>query len=124
MILHIRKAVGAIFIALLTLSAPAAENAAGTWKWAFSAQNGESIESIMVLKQDGEKLTGNVANRFGKAEITEGSIKDNQLSFKIKRETNGAEFTVKYSGKLEGDKIIGKSEYQRDGQSRDREWEA
>ena len=58
MILHIRKAVGAIFIALLTLSTHAAENAAGTWKWAFSAQNGESIESIMVLKQDGEKLTG------------------------------------------------------------------
>jgi hypothetical protein len=124
MIIHIRKLVGAILVAFFTLAPHAAESAAGTWKWSFSAQNGEAIDSTMVLKQDGEKLTGNVANRFGKAEITEGSIKDSQLAFKIKREANGAEFTVQYSGKLEGDKIIGKSEYQRDGQSRERAWEA
>lgn len=123
MILHIRKLVCAFFVALTAIST-AADDASGTWKWSFSTQNGDAIDSTMVLKQDGEKLTGNVANRFGKVEITEGSIKDNQLSFKIKREANGAEFTVKYSGKLQGDKIIGKSEYQRDGQSRERDWEA
>jgi hypothetical protein len=113
------------FLATLTaIAAQAADTAAGTWKWTFNAQNGDTIDSTMVIAQDGEKLTGTLNNRFGKSEITEGTIKDNQVSFKTKRELNGQEFVVKYTGKLQGEKIIGKTEFQRDGQVREREWEA
>jgi hypothetical protein len=42
----------------------------------------------------------------------------------VKREFNGQEFVVKYSGKLAGDKITGKCEFDINGQTRALQWEA
>ena len=83
-------------------------NADGVWKWSLAGQNGETI---LKLKQDGEKLTGTYTNQFGKAEISDGSLKDGNITFKVKREFNGQPFIIKYSGKLSGDKITGKCEF-------------
>ena len=94
---------------------------AGIWKWSLAGQNGETI---LKLKQDGEKLTGSYTNQFGKAEITDGSLKDGDITFKVKRELNGQAFVIKYSGKLSGDKITGKCEFDVNGQTRALEWEA
>jgi hypothetical protein len=96
-------------------------NAAGTWKWSLAGQNGETI---LKLKQDGEQLAGSYTNQFGKAEITDGSLKDGDITFKVKRELNGQAFLIKYSGKLSGDKITGKCEFDFNGQTRALEWEA
>jgi hypothetical protein len=111
-----------VILSYSAVSAVAAESATGTWKWTFATQNGDSFDTTLKLKQDGEKLTGTMNNRFGDSTISDGSIKDGKVSFQTKRELNGAEFVVKYSGKLEGDKITGKTEFTRDGQTRDREW--
>jgi hypothetical protein len=99
-------------------------NAAGTWKWSFDGQNGDTIRTVLKVKQDGDKLTGSYTNQFGQAEITDGSLKDGAISFKVKRELNGQPFILKYSGKLSGDKITGKCEFDVNGDSRTLEWEA
>jgi len=99
-------------------------NAAGTWKWSFDGQNGDTIRTILKVKQDGDKLTGSYTNQFGQAEITDGSLKDGEISFKVKRELNGQPFILKYSGKLSGDKITGKCEFDVNGDTRALEWEA
>lgn len=96
-------------------------NAAGIWKWSLSQQTGETI---LTLKQDGEKLSGSYTNQFGKAEIMEGTLKESDLSFKVKRDFNGQEFVIKYSGKLAGDKITGKAEFDINGETRALDWEA
>ena len=96
-------------------------NAAGIWKWSLAGQNGETI---LKLKQEGEKLTGSYSNQFGKAEITDGSLKDGDITFKVKREFNGQAFLIKYSGELSGDKITGKCEFDVNGESRALKWEA
>ena len=96
-------------------------NVAGIWKWSLAGQNGETI---LNLKQDGEKLTGSYTNQFGKAEITDGSLKDGDITFKVKREFNGQPFVIKYSGKLSGDKITGKCEFEVNGETRALKWEA
>ena len=95
--------------------------AAGTWKWSLAGQNGDTI---LKLKQDGEKLTGSYTNQFGKAEITDGSFKDGGITFKVKREFNGQAFLIKYSGKLSGDKITGRCEFDINGETRALKWEA
>jgi hypothetical protein len=94
---------------------------AGVWKWSLAGQTGDTI---LNLKQDGEKLTGSYTNQFGKAEITDGSSKDGDLTFKVKRELNGQAFVIKYSGKLSGDKITGKCAFDIDGENRALKWEA
>jgi hypothetical protein len=96
-------------------------NAAGIWKWSLPGQTGDTS---LQLKQEGEKLTGSYTNQFGKAEILDGSLKDGDVAFKVKRDFNGQEFVIKYSGKLSGDKITGKCEFDVNGQTRALKWEA
>ena len=96
-------------------------NAAGIWKWSLAGQTGETV---LTVKQDGEKLTGSYTNQFGKAEITDGSLKDGDITFKVKRELNGQAFVIKYSGQLSRDKITGKAEFDVNGQTRALDWEA
>jgi hypothetical protein len=101
----------------------AADKASGTWTWSFTMQNGDAINLSLKLKQDGEKLTG-VYSRAGAnaTEIKDGKLQDDDLSFTVVREFNGNSFTLKYAGKLNGDTIKGKVEFE--GQSNPRDWEA
>ena len=109
-------------IAMAFANSLAAEtNAAGVWKWSLTQQTGETI---LTLKQQGEKLTGSYTNQFGKADIADGALNDGVVSFKVNREFNGQAFVIKYSGKLAGDKISGKAEFDINGETRSLDWEA
>jgi hypothetical protein len=109
-------------LALAVLTTVGGEtNAAGVWKWSLAGQTGDTI---LKLKQEGEKLTGSYTNQFGGAEIMEGSLKGEDLTFKVKREMSGQAFVIKYSGKLAGDKITGKCEFDINGETRGLKWEA
>ena len=97
----------------------------GTWKWSQAGQNGQTRESTLKLKQEGEKVTGVMVGRNGETEIKEGKIdKDGEVSFNVTREFNGNSFTAKYHGKLDGDTIKGKAETAGGDQARSRDWEA
>jgi hypothetical protein len=99
--------------------------ATGTWKWSFTRQNGDTVESSAKLKQDGEKLTGTLTGPQGnETEIKDGKVKDSNVSFNVSFDRNGQTFTVKFSGKLEGDTIKGKMEFEANGETRMRDWEA
>jgi hypothetical protein len=54
----------------------------------------------------------------------DGTLKGNDLSFKVKRDFNGQEFVIKYSGKLSDDKITGKAEFDMNGETRAMDWNA
>jgi len=100
-------------------------DATGTWKSSFTTQNGQTIETTLKLKQDGDKVTGTVKRGDDKEiDIEEGKIKDGELTFQVTRERDGNKFTVKYKGKVTKDSIKGKVEFERDGQTRSRDWEA
>jgi hypothetical protein len=113
-----------LFFTFATSAFGATENASGNWKWSIITQNGDKFESTAKLKQDGEKLSGSVNGRFGEAEINDGSVKGDQVAFKVKREREGQEFVLNYAGKLSGDSIKGKIEFQRDGNTVSRDWDA
>ena len=97
---------------------------AGTWKWSMTGQNGQTRETTLKLKLEGDKLTGSVSGRNGDTAIDDAKIKDGEITFAVTREYNGNKFTAKYKGKLSGDSIKGKVETERDGEKRDRDWEA
>ena len=96
----------------------------GTWKWSQAGQNGQTRESTVKLKQEGDKVTGVMVGRNGETEIKDGKVKDGEVSFSVTREFNGNSFTTNYHGKVDGDTIKGKSETERNGQKRERDWEA
>lgn len=114
-----------LFVALST-SAFAADKAspAGKWKWSYE-RNGQTIETTLTLKLDGEKLTGAVTGRNNtETAIEDGKIKDGEVSFKVTRERNGTKFTALYKGKVSEETIKGTIETERDGQKNSRDWEA
>jgi hypothetical protein len=99
-------------------------NPTGTWKWTVNF-GGQSREATLKLKLDGDKLTGAVVGRNGKDHaIEDAKFKDGEVSFTVTRERDGKKFTSKYMGKVSGDTIKGKIEFERDGQVQSRDWEA
>lgn len=101
-------------------------NPTGTWKWSFTnPTNNQKRETTLVLKLEGDKLTGHILGRDNKEmAVDDATFKDNEVAFSISRERNGQKLTTKYKGKLDGDTIKGTSERESNGQSRSREWEA
>lgn len=81
----------------------------GTWKSSFTNNDGQTIETIYKLKQEGEKLTGTIKRGEGQErKIEEGKVKDGKVSFQITFERDGNKRTIKYEGELSGDSIKGK----------------
>lgn len=97
----------------------------GTWSWKVPGRDGNERESILKLKQEGEKVTGTISGfRGGENKIDQGKVMGDQISFVVTREFNGNSFTMKYAGKVSGDTITGKTSFERGGETRDREWTA
>src|SRR5262245_8373524 len=121
-----RRLAAAALVLVFTGAAVAADSPTGTWKWSIMGQGGQARETTLKLKLEGDKLTGSVAGRQGGQDtpIEDATFKDGTVSFKITRERNNMKFVTKYSGKLSGDSIKGKSESERDGQTRSTDWEA
>ena len=97
----------------------------GTWKY-MTGRGDNQREVTLKLKQDGDKVTGTVSMGSGEeTKIEDGTYKSGEVSFKVTRERNGNKRTIKYHGKVEGDSIKGKTEFEgRDGQAMSRDWEA
>ena len=119
------------FLALSAVSQATAADASGTWTWSRPGRNGgEAQKTTLTLKADGEKLTGSVTSpgRNGgearKTDITDGKVKGDDISFSVTRENNGNKFTMKYGGKVTADTIKGKTEFDRNGETQSRDWEA
>ena len=121
-----RLVAAAFALAFVGLVSPAiAADATGTWKWTTTF-NGQSRDSTLKLKQEGDKLTGVYVGGQSNTEtpIEDASLKGDTISFKVTRERNGQKATTKYTGTLKDDTITGKSERERDGQTQSTDWVA
>ena len=100
-------------------------NLAGTWKASFTITDGQTIESTLKLKQEGDKLSGTVTGRNGNEyPMDEVKLTGDQFSFKLIRERNGEKVTTKVAAKLSGDNLKGKLESNFGGENRTMDWEA
>jgi hypothetical protein len=112
------------FFPLAVVRAEDKANPTGTWKWKVKFGDNER-EFTLKLKLDGDKLTGSMPGRDGKDNpIEDATFKDGQVNFKVTRERDGNKFVIHYTGKVSGDTIKGKTEFERDGTKMERDWEA
>jgi len=102
----------------------------GDWTWTTPGRNGGSDRKMSLkLKVEGEKVTGTLSSpgqngEIVKSEIEDGKIKGDEVSFSVMREFNGNKRTMKYNGKITTDAIKGKTEFERNGETQSRDWEA
>ena len=87
----------------LALTAWAAD-LTGQWSATFNTQIGEQ-HYTHTFKVDGEKLTGTANNDRGTTDITNGTIKGDQISFDESLDFNGQTIPIKYTGTVSGDSI-------------------
>ena len=92
-----------ILAAGLALTAWAAD-LTGQWTATFNTQIGEQHYTY-TFKVDGEKLTGTAKNDRGTTNITNGTIKGDQISFDESLDFNGQTIPIKYTGTVSGDSI-------------------
>ena len=103
-------------ICLVTTSLSAEENVsktsnpAGTWHWVQDYGQGP-VKNWLILKTDGDKLTGDYRREETKSPIKEGKIEDGMFSFALalKNERNGKPIDVSCQGSVKGDKLQGTS---------------
>ncbi len=114
----------AIFGAATLARADDKPNPTGTWKWTVKFGD-QTREMKLKLKLEGDTLSGAMLGRDGKENpIQDAKYKDGEVSFKVVRERNGTKMTSNYTGKVSGDTITGKIQFERDGNSQSRDWEA
>ncbi len=92
-----------VLAAAISLSAFASD-INGQWKATFNTQIGEQHYTY-TLKADGEKLTGTAKNDNGATEITNGTIKGDDVAFTETIDFQGNSIVITYTGKISGDEI-------------------
>jgi hypothetical protein len=90
---------------LLALACTVALGADVTGKWTSEA-TGKGGPQTYDLKQDGSTLTGTIAGGRGEpAQISNGKVDGDNVSFEVTREFNGNSTTIKYSGTVSGNTL-------------------
>jgi hypothetical protein len=102
-----------IFALMLSAVGLFAADATGTWTGTLTRTGGETGPAHLVLKQDGEKVTGSAGpGAEEQHDIQEGKSAGGKITFEIPRE-NGA---MKFVLTQEGDQIKGTVSMERDGE--------
>jgi hypothetical protein len=112
----------------------------GTWIWYFlGRKSGERWTNTLELKLQGDKLTGLFSapaedGKIKKAEITNGRLSGNQISFTVEQwlnpspkapaEVRGNQFTNTYSGIIVSNTIRGEMESRQGSEMRGAPWRA
>ena len=80
----------------------------GEWKTEFETQVGVQ-KYTFAFKVEGEKLTGKASfermEQKGEAELHEGKVSGDEISFVEKLSFDGNELRIEYKGKVNGDEI-------------------
>jgi hypothetical protein len=97
----------------------------GTWKWRFAGRGGggRPIDLSLVLKRDGDKLSGKLNFGGRDTDIHHGRFRTNMVSFYTVRDRDGEKSTNRYWGTFSGDTIVGFST-SNFGERRTNEWRA
>jgi hypothetical protein len=100
--LQLLKTATLLFCLTLLLSAADVD---GTWKAVYTTPDGSQRESTFHFKADGGKLTGKIVSAMGEAEIKDGTITGETISFNVVRNFGGNEMVLNYKGTVAKDEI-------------------
>ncbi|MBP6715537.1 MAG: hypothetical protein KA205_01630 [Acidobacteria bacterium] len=79
-----------------------APDVAGKWTMAMELSIGTS-NPVLVLKQDGETITGTYQGRYGEAKLTGKVTADRKIQFTVSLAAEGSDVTMFFSGEVTAD---------------------
>jgi hypothetical protein len=103
MLLSARLAV----VALLLVPGLSPEPAKVAGKWNVTMElSSITGHPVVVLKQDGEKVTGTYEGRYGESQLT-GTVKEKDITFTVTFVAEGMQTQGVFAGKVDGDTMGG-----------------
>ena len=100
-------------VLLLAVAAASAADVAGKWVAQMPSRQGGTSETTFDFKVNGTSLTGTMSGTQGDpAEISEGKIDGDNISFVVVRKRNDMEIKMLWKGKVSGDEIKLTREFQ------------
>jgi len=106
MVFHLRPT---LFVVFALTACFFAADITGKWTAEFSTPVGGAQKYTFEFKVDGEKLTGKAyferLGQKGEADLLEGKIAGNEISFIENLDTGGDALRITYKGKIAGDEI-------------------
>ncbi len=106
-----KKLLFVVTIALVATFALMAAGVDGKWVFEQAGRQGNSVQVTLVLKADGSTLSGSTT-RPGRgggdpmvAQIKDGKVDGNNVSFKTTQSMGGNEVTTEYTGVVSGDEL-------------------
>jgi hypothetical protein len=79
-----------------------APDVAGKWTMVLELSIGTS-NPVLVLKQDGETLTGTYQGRYGEAKVAGKVTADRKIQFTVSLAAEGADVTMFFTGEVSAD---------------------
>lgn len=80
----------------------------GEWDITIQTQRGDMTQR-MHIEQNGESITVTMEGRQGREFTGQGTIKDNAIEWTITRTSQRGEFTMTYTGIVDGNSMAGKA---------------
>ena len=97
---------------LVVAIAAFAADVSGKWTYEMAGRQGGPARQVTItLKQDGNKLTGEVpgmgrgGQQMPATQITNGKVDGDNVYFEVVREFQGNTMTTKYEGTVSGDEL-------------------
>jgi len=98
-----RLAVFALCLAFV--GAAVAADVSGKWTAQVPGRDGQLQDTTFNFKVDGAKLTGTMSGPRGDAEISDGKVEGDKISFSVVRNFGGNEVKLLYKGTVAGSEI-------------------
>jgi hypothetical protein len=106
-----RARIGLLAVLLLVPGLASAQTSvAGNWDVTINSPQGANT-SLVVFKQDGDKVSGVFKGRAGELPFEGGTLTGNELKFSFTINTQGMQLPITLTGKVEGDTMSGKADF-------------
>jgi len=100
-----------VLIVLASVSLAGAQkkiDVSGDWDMITSTPRGDMTTTLKFVQAD-EKLEVTMVSDFGEAK-GEGTLKGNDIEWKVTMQTPNGDFTISYTGKVEGNTMSGEAQ--------------
>ncbi|HKQ05306.1 MAG TPA: hypothetical protein VJ464_09255 [Blastocatellia bacterium] len=98
------------FVFFLTVARAQAQSAVGAWDITIETPQGPRT-SQLVIKQDGDKLTGVMKRPNGERPLDSITVKGSDITFLMTINVQGQDMVVTYKGKVEKEKMSGDADF-------------
>lgn len=82
----------------------------GTWEMTSQTPRGDERVSEITIAQDGDKITVTMPGFRGEEMTGEGTVTDSKIEWTVNISTQRGDFSITYSGTVEGDTMTGEAE--------------